>query len=75
MDQKKRTLIDSLSEKVKTIPKDELLPFFLAVTQKMKKENITFSKDELDELMTLFEANATEQEKKQLRLVKELMDH
>lgn len=74
MDAKKQKIIETLSEKIKTVPKDELLPFFMAIQQKFKKENITFSKDELLELMKLFEEQASEQERKQFHLVMELMN-
>lgn len=74
MDAKKQKIIDGLSEKIKDVPKEDLLPFFLALQQKLKKENITFTKEELQEVLKLFEDQASETEKKQLRLILELMN-
>lgn len=73
MDSKKKKIIENLKEQLTQIPKDEILPFFLAANERLKQENITFSKDELKEFMNVFEEQADPQEMKQIRLLKELL--
>lgn len=69
----KMALINNFTEMAKGKSSDELLPLFLATSQKAKQMNITFSKEETLYLVNQLKSGLSESEQHRIDMLVNLM--
>lgn len=72
LDSNKLTLLMQLAEQAEKKEADQLLPFFMAVTNKANSMGITFNDDETDIILSVLKTKMSPEDIKKIELMKNL---
>ncbi|NLL79898.1 MAG: hypothetical protein GX234_08930 [Clostridiales bacterium] len=69
IDSRKLDFMQKMFIESKSLSKKEMMPFFMALAMKSKKENIQFTEDETNRIIAVLKANSTPEELKKMDFV------
>lgn len=75
LDPKKAALLNNFAAMAKGKSTEDMLPLLMAVTNKAKKEGISFTQEEMSSVIEIFKKDLTAQEQKKLDFFLQMMQN
>ena len=69
IEDKKLQFMQKMFVESKSLSKSEMIPFFMALASKSKRENIQFTEDETKRIVSVLQANSTPEELAKMNLI------